>query len=227
MNRINVAARPHSGPLLDHSSPWRYGVFLRPGPELGRAALQAMDVAQRMFGFQAANSYPPHTTLVGSMAIDGTERGLIEVLDKTLAGRAAAPLWNRGLTREIGGGGLHYNVNEDPSGSGNQLLRELVRDLFAALEPLRVHPVTDRGIVARRQETGETFRAHLTVVGHDGIDHPEVVDECLEFLKGLDLDGPESDPGNTVSLYRFYAEDWSSRYWETMTWTVCKSWTLA
>lgn len=207
------SVRPYSAQVQDHISPYRYGIFLRPGPRLGADALRAMEIAHRQFGFQAAISYAPHTTLVGSVALETSESLLLDALNKTLSGRPAVPIWNRGLGRQFQSS-IGYNVNEDGSGGPNMALRGLVHDLLIAMEPLRTHPVTDRGIVARRRERAETFQGHLTVVGHDGIDHPELVEECLDYLKALRLDGPETDPGDVVSLFRFHSDDWSGRYWE-------------
>lgn len=228
ISAVNTAVhsvRPHSARVQDHISSFRYRVFLRPGPRFGVTALQAMDIAHRQFGFQSAVSYPPpHTTLVGSIAIDGPERELENVLEEVLQ-RPAVPLWNKGLGRQFEAS-LGYNVNEDGNGQPNLLLRELVREIFEAVELLRVHPVTDLGIVKRRRETAEAFEGHLTVVGHDGIDNPELVEECLDYLRALDLNGPATDIGNTVSLFRFHSEDWGGRYWETMRWTILRSWRL-
>ncbi|MDN5667195.1 MAG: hypothetical protein L0G87_02215 [Renibacterium salmoninarum] len=211
--------------MLDHPSPFRYGIFMRPGPAFGETALRAMEIAHRQFGFRAAISYPPHTTLVGSLALAVPERSLLDVLDKQLASRAAVPMWNKGLGSQFGDS-IGYNVNEDGAGSQNRRLRELVTDLFTAVEPLRTHPPTDRGIAKRKREDGSGFEGHLTVVGHDGADNLALTWECLEYLRTLGLDGPATDPGDTVSLYRFHAQDWAGRYWETMQWAVVKSWKL-
>lgn len=225
MNTAVTWVRPYSAPVLDHVSPFRYGIFMRPAPELGEVALRAMDIAHRQFGFRAAISYPPHTTLVGSIALAVPEQSLVDVLDKQLSSRAAVPMWNKGLGSQFGDS-IGYNVNEDGAGGANLPLHELVVGLFQAVAPLRTHPVTDRGIGKRQRDDGRSFEGHLTVVGHDGVDNLELTWECLEYLQALRLNGPATDPGNTISLYRFHSEDWAGRYWETMQWSVLKSWKL-
>lgn len=205
-------------------SPHRYGVFLRPSPEMIRDCITAFGIAEGQFGFTAASTFPPHATLVGSiaLALDATEADLRASVNEALAGVTPFTVHNAGLHRQFVDS-IGYDVDGDRYGNVNQDLRAVIATLFHALAPLTVFPLHDRFVESRRAASSETTRGHVTVVGHDGADRPALLDELLEVLEALDLHRPSTFLADTVTLYRFTSEDWTGRYWQSMRWEVIDS----
>ncbi|GAB2958716.1 hypothetical protein GCM10023080_018210 [Streptomyces pseudoechinosporeus] len=63
-----------------------------------------------------------------------------------------------------------------------------------------------------------TFRAHLSLVSHDMYVRPDLSEEAEEYVRGLPVPFPESFPGDAVTLYRTRSDDWTGRWWQTLTW---------
>lgn len=199
---------------------YRYGVFLRPSPGLGAEALRAYDIVQRQFGFTAACAYPPHTTVVGSIAWTADEGDLRSAVDGALAAATAMPLLNRGL--EIIGTAIGYQMEDaDPE---RPLLADLMTNVTDLVAAHRVFPARD--FATLHPVPKEAFRPHLTVLGHDGADHPDVVPECFRFLREAGIGAPSEWVGDTIWLMRMHSADWTGRYWETQSWELVESWTL-
>lgn len=208
------------------AGPLRYGVFLRPSPELIEESLRAYRIVVDQFGFTAANAYPPHVTIVGSIALAPgvAEDDLVDAVSGAIAGRCALPLVNhgmRGWNDSIG-----YRIDDDP-GASTPGLRDLMGSVLEALKPLRVFPPSDRTTAARLLDSPQTFDPHLSLLGHDGKDNPAASAECLEVLEALGIGAPSTWSGEWVTLYRLHAQDWTDRYWDTMTWQILRSWRLA
>ncbi|WP_130176538.1 hypothetical protein [Cryobacterium sp. SO1] len=215
--------------VVEHyASPHRYGVFLRPSPELIRDCITAFGIASGQFGFTAAAAFPPHATLVGSIALapNATETDLRAAIKDALAEVAPFTVHNAGLGRQFVDS-IGYDIDGDGTGTGtgtvNRDLRAVMEKLFHALSSLTVFPSSDRFIESRKAASSETTRGHVTVVGHDGAGHPELLDELLEVLEELDLDHPSTFLADTITLYRLTSEDWTGKYWQSMRWEVLES----
>ncbi len=98
--------------------------------------------------------------------------------------------------------------------------------VLRAVRPIRVFPPTDRTTAQRLRDAPETFDAHLSLIGHDGIDNPDAADECFDVLAELGIGRPSIWTGDVVTAFRFTSEDWTDRYWDTMTWSILKTWKL-
>jgi len=225
MSRENT----HVGTLADSPSPsneYRYGIFIRPPAEVALPTLRMMRAARDLFGFHAATAYPPHITLIGSIVLSGTEQELLETVEQALKDRAAISVHGEGLNASIGAAvGIDYNKSR--TGDQNNDLGELYEGLRSATVPLRGYEPTDRKASDRRAKEGkEHFRAHLTVLGHDGADNPAVRDEARELLEGIVAEVPADWTADTVTVYRFWSAAWDGKYWLTQEWTPLQSWKL-
>lgn len=226
MTRINT----HVGSLENAPRPaseYRYGIFIRPPAAVALPALEMMRTARDLFGFHAAIAYPPHITLIGSIVLNGTEVQLVDAIDGVLSDRQSIPVHGRGLNASIGAAvGIDYNRTSN--GEQNTQLAELYEDLRRETESLRGFEPTDRKAAERRAKEGaEHFRAHLTVLGHDGIDNSVARDEARGVLEYLADDLPEDWTADTITLYRFWSAEWDGKYWMTQQWTPIASWQLA
>ena len=199
----------------------RYGIFLRPDPATAERTLRGFDIARCMFGFTAAAAYPPHATLVGSIDLTVDESELIAAIDRVLADPPAQQLETSALD-PWDGAALVQLVRD----AGETRIGALAGALLTAIAPLRRVSEGDfaAGIVGAI--TPETFRAHVTVVGHDGADRPEQLPDVLAFMNQLGFDQPIRATWDTATLYRFRSDDWQGRYWETMTWEIVRNWRL-
>lgn len=171
-------------------------------------------------------AYPPHITLLGSVVLNGTEEQLITVLDAELRSAQSIPMYGVGLNASIGAAvGIDYHKTRD--GYENTQMADLYEDLRRATQSLRGYEPSDRKAAHRRvKESREFFHAHLTVLGHDGIDNPSLRDAAKATLEQLADDVPPEWTASTVTLYRFWSEDWSYEYWLTQEWIPLHSWTL-
>jgi 2'-5' RNA ligase len=214
-----------AGQQPQDASDFRYGIFIRPPVDVALVAARSMVVARDLFGFHAAASYAPHITLVGTIGLKGTESQLIAAIDGALAGRPPVQIHGSGLTAV--GNAVAFDFQWTDDGQPNQELIELYESVRAATLPIRWHVPTDRNS-ERRQLTDnrESFRAHLTVVGHDGADNPDVRTETQAALEQFVTEMPQDWIAETVTLYRFWSSDWEGRYWLTQEWIPLRSWTL-
>lgn len=225
MSRPNV----HVGTAATKPRPeseYRYGIFIRPPREVSIRALEIMRCVRDLFGFHAAMAYPPHITLIGSIVLDGTEDDLADAVSTVLANRTAIAVHGRGLDATIGAAvGIDYSRTAD--GRRNSALTDLYADLHRAITPLQGYEPSDRNAEARRAKAAtENFRAHLTVLGHDGVDNPAMRDEARAFVAPLAGGLPADWVAETITLYRFWSNAWHSDYWLTQEWTPRASWTL-
>ena len=70
----------------------------------------------------------------------------------------------------------------------------------------------------------ENFRAHLTLTMAD--QREELFDEVMGFIQEALPIGPEMFTAEYVHLYAFRSESWKGRWWETLQWSLLKSWRL-
>lgn len=208
---------------MDPAGPYRYGVFLRPAPQLGLEALKAMKVAYEQFGFTAAMAYPPHTTIMGSLSLkDHNEEALTEAVDKALEGQKPIAVSTPGIVRTPWG--IAYELRDDTE--DNSKLKELMGSIQKQIDPLLSYPPLDRSVASRRKASPDTYVPHLSIVSHDGLWFPDLADEAFEYLSEAQIGKGGNYLANYVTLYRFRSEDWTGRYWETMQWMIVKSWKL-
>lgn len=59
----------------------------------------------------------------------------------------------------------------------------------------------------RSRVGAEHFRAHLTVLGHDGIDNSSARAEARDVLDHLVKDLPDDWTADTITIYRFWSAD--------------------
>lgn len=202
----------------------RYGVYLRPSPEFGRLVAEAFDVLKRQFGLREAGSYPPHVTLVGSIALDPSvsEEGFLDELDAALAGAPAITVVNGGIV-ERPGDGIGYELGSGESSS----FTDLAGTLMNAVAPLRVYPDGDWDAPLRRRDSPERYRPHLTLAGRELEGEDDLREEVHDFLVGAGFCGPSTFRGDTVTAYRLHAPAWTCDYWKSMSWEIMRSWRLS
>lgn len=201
---------------------YRYGVFLRPSPAWSQDALRAYDIVVNQFGLHAAAAYPPHVTLVGSIAIDGRERDLVAAVATAVDGRAPVRLHSDGIA--LINNYIGYRLSDLDQGPARS--SELMGAILEAVRPVRVYPPLDRTNAERKADSPANFRPHLTVVGHDGAYREWLLPEILEHLLAVGIGAPCDYECDRVELLRLRSENWSGRYWETMSWTIIGSWQL-
>lgn len=223
------------GPWAAEGDAIRYGVFLRPSPALIDESLRAFLIGERHFGLTAAAAYPPHITLVGSIALSeqsgrsdevtlhAAEELLISAVENALDGQLTRQLTTTGLAMsEDGFVGLRFADHPDSPAP----LSALMGEILEAARPLRHFPLGDRTREHRMKDSPETFAPHLTYVGHDGASDLALARECFEVLQDLGCGAPEDWAADTVTAYRLTSQDWSGEYWRTLRWTPLKSWRL-
>ncbi len=215
----------------------RYGIFLIPDARLVEAAIQAMLIAKHHYALTAALVYPPHITLVGSIAIDGEpmryeqvrtsqiserEDHLVYHLDKVMRSHPIQRLRLREFSASQGG----YLAWRFDDRDGNDIAA-LVGDVVEAIAPMRIFHDTDRFVERHRRISATTFRPHLTVVGHDGAQRLSDVKRLEQMLIELGYADRTEVDCDTVSLYRFASRSWSTDYWDEFEFFPIKTWKLA
>ncbi|WP_433283878.1 2'-5' RNA ligase family protein [Pseudonocardia sp. CA-142604] len=202
--------------------PYRYGVFLRPDPRTSLAVTTVTTQLRAQFGFISADAFPPHATLVGSQHIGRDEDTIVEAVTKAVAPLTSFPVVNSGIRRLGDGGAVVYDVHHLADGTPNTPLVELAAAIDTAVAPLRRPAEDPEPNLFDRQ----AFRAHLSLASHDLRLRPDLSEEAEEFIHGLGVEVPPDFPAEYVSLYRTRSDDWSGRYWLTLTWTHLHTWRL-
>ncbi|WP_086559279.1 hypothetical protein [Streptomyces africanus] len=197
----------------------RYGIFLRPDPATCWAVTQVTFALNRQFGLVSAGAFPPHATLIGNLCTQATETELITVLDSVFENVTPFPVYNHGITR-TGTGSYEYNVNLDASGNRpNEPLGRVADAVAKAVVPLSV-PVDDFLVTP---VADYRFAGHLALASHELAVDNRLSNEVGDFLAGLPLHAPESFAARWYSLFEFQA-DWSSHWWQNMSWRHLHSW---
>lgn len=215
----------------------RYGVFLRPDAQFCDEALRAMVHVNYQFGLSAALAYPPHITLVGSIALNPNEpcayddaqsfrispreSQLVAAVDRAVASSGPQRLAVKSFA--LSENGFVYYAFEDQPGN---CISNLMGAILSAVAPMRVYHDDDRTVVERKQDSPLNYQPHLTVLSHDGGLDPDVAREAYEQLLELGYGQKTDMISNTVSLYRFGSTTWSGEYWMNMKWRLLKSWKL-
>ena len=211
------------------ADPYRYGVYLRPDPRTCAAVTTITTHLRAQFGLISAGAFPPHATLAGSEPLGRDEDAIIDAITKPLTGRPAFPVRNLGPVRRDGivGGtpkaGIGYDIDQLEHGEKNLPFFELAAAVSDAVAPLRL-PMDDP---EPNYFDPETFNAHLSLASHDMFERPELIEEVQEYIDGLDIPYPRTFTGEWVALYRTRSDDWTGRWWHTLTWEHVHSWRLA
>lgn len=199
-----------------------YGVFLLPDPATSAAVTSITLSVERQFGFVSAGRFPPHATLAGSVPIRADAATIVAALDPVLADRTGFPVHHGGITRH--GAAVTYDVDRLPDGNRNLALARLAADVNAALAPLAHH--VDALLVSSFDPA--RFRAHISLASHEMNTQPELADQVEAFVRAVPAPAvPATFRAERVALYAFTADDWSTAWWETLTWRHLRSWALA
>jgi hypothetical protein len=70
------------------------------------------------------------------------------------------------------------------------------------------------------------YEGHLSLASHDLYAREDLRDEVLDYVHALPVEHPAGFVGDTVALYRTASDDWTGRWWRTLTWTHLHTWTL-
>ncbi|MEV5841094.1 2'-5' RNA ligase family protein [Streptomyces sp. NPDC051985] len=201
--------------------PYRYGVYLRPDPATCAAVTAVTGQLRAQYGFVSAGAFPPHATLVGSRHIPVPEAEITAAVTRALDGATAFTVHNAGVRRQ--GVGLVYDVAHLADGTTpNTAFTELAARVDEAVVPLQA-PAPNP---ADHSFDATAFRPHLSLLSHDMYVRPDLLEEADEYVRGLPVSFPDSFPGDTVTLYRTASEDWTGRWWTTLTWAHVHTWRL-
>ncbi|WP_211124507.1 2'-5' RNA ligase family protein [Streptomyces yatensis] len=216
-----TAAEPTDRFAQAPGDPYRYGVYLRPDPATCAAVTAVTSQLRAQYGIVSAGAFPPHATLVGSRHIVAPAEEIVAAVTRGLAGASPITVHNAGVRRQ--GVGLVYDVHHLADGvTPNAAFTDLAARVDQAVVPLEIPAPNPMG----HQFDADTFRAHLSLVSHDMYVRPDLSEEVEEYVRGLPVPFPKSFPGNTVTLYRTRSDDWSGRWWQTLTWEHVHTWRL-
>lgn len=201
--------------------PYRYGVYLRPDPATCAAVTAVTGQLRAQYGFVSAGAFPPHATLVGSRHLPVPDHEIIAAVTRAVADVPAFTVHNAGVRNQ--GVGLVYDVHHlADRTTPNTAFVDLAAKIDEAVTPLE-EPAPNP---AEHRFDAAAFRAHLSLLSHDMYVRPDLFEETSEFVEGLPVTLPSSFPGDTVTLYRTRSDDWTGRWWNTLTWEHVHTWKL-
>ncbi|MFJ8536151.1 hypothetical protein [Streptomyces sp. NPDC093591] len=205
---------------MNPSTPYRYGVFLRPDPTTCALLAQLHLLMKQQYGLVSCAAFPPHATLAGSMHTLADPTEVADRVGEALRGTRQFTVYNSGF--EQGTQGVSYNVHDLPDGTVNRPMADLILTAHKAFDGISLPPDHFPFIDIEPAE----FRAHLSVVAHEMLLRPDLLPEVTEFVERLGWQPPASFTAETVSLFRFHSPDWQGHWWTTLTWEHVRSWTL-
>lgn len=197
----------------------RYGWYLRPSYAMSRAQAEMHDLLRRQFGLECGGVFMPHATLKGFFRSDAPVAGIETAFGKAIEGHEPFAVSNRG-PEGWGRGSIVLDIHHTSDGERNNALQALHESGWNAVAPL-VHPDCDFTPI---EGAMEDFRAHLTLVMADL--REELFDEVMAFVQEAGPIGPEVFTAEYVHLYAFHSEAWTGKWWETLHWSLLKSWRL-
>ncbi|WP_322620243.1 2'-5' RNA ligase family protein [Streptomyces acidicola] len=201
--------------------PYRYGVYLRPDPVTCTAVTAVTSQLRAQYGLVSAGAFPPHATLVGSRHLPGPVEETIDAVTRAVADVPAFTVHNAGVRRQ--GVGLVYDVHHLADGiTPNTAFVDLAARIDTAVAPLETPAPNPSG----NPFDADTFQAHLSLLSHDMYERPDLFAEVEEYVSGLPVPFSDSFPGDTVTLYRTRSDDWTGRWWQTLTWEHVYTWRL-
>ncbi|HEY8720328.1 2'-5' RNA ligase family protein [Pengzhenrongella sp.] len=201
--------------------PYRYGVYLRPDPRTCQAVTTVTDQLRAQYGLISAGAFPPHATLIGSQHVAGAEADLVEAVTKALDGFVPFTVHNAGVRAQ--GVGLVYDVHHLADG---RTVNEDLMNLAATVDGAAAPMVTSAANPEPHRFDSTTFHGHLSLASHDLYARADLRDEVEEYVRGLSAPHPASFAGDTVTMYRTRSDDWTGRWWQTLTWTHVHTWRL-
>lgn len=197
----------------------RYGWYLRPSYPMSRAQAEMHDLLRRQFGLLGGGVFMPHATLKGFFRSDARVAEIEAAFGRALEGQKPFPVYNRGAVG-WGRGSIVLDIHQLPEGEVNGPLQALHEAGWNEVSPL-VHPNCEFTPI---EGAMENFRAHLTLAMADL--REELFDEVMDFVSDAGPIGPEMFLAEYVHLYAFHSADWTGRWWETLQWSLLKSWRL-
>lgn len=201
--------------------PYRYGVYLRPDPRTCLAVTTVTTQLRAQYGLVSAGAFPPHATLAGTQHLGRDEGAIIEAVTAALAPLSAFTVHNAGIRGS--GTGFVYDVHHLADGrTPNEDLVALAVAVDAALGPLRLPAEAPQPHLFDRS----AFVAHLSLASHDLYARGDLHDEVRDYIHGLGVEVPADFPGDTVALYRTRSDDWSGRWWRSLSWEHLRTWKL-
>ncbi len=207
--------------VADPGDPYRYGVYLRPDPATCLAVTTITSQLRAQYGFISAGAFPPHATLVGSQHVPGDEEALVAAVAAALADQAPFTVHNSGLVRQEAG--PFFDVHHRADGhTVNTDLVDLARAVHTVVDPMTtaaVNPPPDKF-------DPQSWHAHLSLASHDLYTRPDLIEEVVAYVDDLPVSWPTSFTGDTVTMYRTRSEDWTGRWWHTLTWSHMHTWRL-
>lgn len=196
-----------------------YGWYLRPSYAMSRDQAEMHDLLQRQFGLIGGGVFMPHATLKGFFRSDAPVPDIEAAFDRAVAGHQPFTVYNGGPVG-WGRGSIVIDIHRTLQGETNAPLQALHESGWREITPL-VNPDCP---VTWTEAACENFQAHLTLVMADL--REELFDEVMEFIAEAGPIGPETFRAEYVHLYALRSDDWTGRWWETLEWSLIKSWQL-
>jgi hypothetical protein len=204
---------------IDGNPEIRYGWYLRPSYAMSRDQAAIHALLERQFGLVGGGVFMPHATLKGFFRSDAPRAEIEAAFDRAVAGHEPFPVYNHG---PVGWGrtSIVIDIHTMPEGQVNAPLQALHESGWDAIGPL-VHPDCEFTPI---EGAKANFRAHLTLTMAD--QREELFEEIMAFIQAAMPIGPEVFTAEYVHLYAFRSESWKGRWWETLQWSLLKSWRL-
>jgi 2'-5' RNA ligase len=185
-----------------------------------RAQAEVHDLLRRQFGLRAAGNFMPHATIKGTFKSLVSEAEIIDALNGVVEGRSQFPVYSEGLI-EINRRGIMLSIQHLPDGRQNEPLQHLHDAAMDALLPLAA---PDCEFTTPNERIRDRFHAHLTLAMADV--PPFAFDEIYDFIRDLGPIGPQLFTTEYLHLYAFESDAWGGKWWETLRWTLLRSWKL-
>lgn len=196
-----------------------YGWYLRPSFEMSRDQSLMHELLRRQFGLIGGGAFMPHATLKGFFRSDAPVQDIQAAFDRAVVGHMPFTVYNGGPVG-WGRGSIVIDIQKLPDGATNAPLQALHESGWSEITPL----VNSDCPVTWGEAAMENFAAHLTLAMADL--REEMFDEVMQFITDAGAIGPDSFTAEYVHLYAFRSQDWSGRWWETLEWSLMKSWRL-
>lgn len=169
---------------------------------------------RKQFGFEAADRFQVHATIKGFFKRDdGPLERLIEELDDAMNTQRPFPVHFNGYHIVEVGFGL--DVSRRDSEPNPELLEMRERVVNAVL------PFIAPDCEFLESELSENFKAHITLAFRD-----IPVSMHRDVLRFLD-DAPtpiEPFTADTLHLLKFFSDDWTGPWWQSLSWRLIKTW---
>ena len=196
-----------------------YGWYLRPSYAMSRAQAEMHDLLQRQFGLIGGGVFMPHATLKGFFRSGAPVTEIEAAFERAVQGHEPFAVYNRGPVG-WGRGSIVIDIHHTSDGERNEAMQALHESGWNAITPL----IRDDCPVTWTEWAMERFTAHPTLVMADM--REELFDEVMAFIREAGPIGPEVFTAEYVHLYAFHSADWKGHWWETLQWSLLKSWRL-